>query len=135
MARKDLVRTTASVDGVNLGEFRSFSGGELTSADIKSVSGAGQVERARGGRQTVGNVTIAREDDGKVNFKQLAAKRGKKKMTVTRTPLDDDGNPQTARAITYTGKLMRVSPGEGDAQSDTDLDEVELEMSCDGIVS
>lgn len=135
MARKDLVRTTVSVDGQPLGEFRSFSGGELTSADIKSVRGAGLTEIARGGRQTVGNVTVAREDDGSVDLKALAAKRGKGKMTVTRTPLDDDNNPRSAQAITYTGKLLRVTPGEGDAQSDTDLDEFELEMSCDGVVS
>lgn len=135
MARRDLVRTTASVDGTPLGEFRSFSGGELTSADIKSVRGAGQTERARGGRQTVGNVTIAREDDGSVDLKHLATRRGKAAMTVTRTPLDENGDPQNARAITYTGKLLRVGPGEGDAQADTDLDEFELEMSCDGVVS
>lgn len=134
MARKDLVRTTASVDGTPIGEFRSFTGGELTSADIKSVSGAGKVERARGGRQTVGNVTIAREDDGSVDLNWLASRRGKAAMTVTRQPLDDDGNPR-GKGITYTGKLMRVSPGEGDAQADTDLDEFELEMSCDGVVS
>lgn len=56
-------------------------------------------------------------------------------MTVTRTPLDDDGNVLAAGAITYTGKLMRVGPGEGDASADTDLDEFELEMSCDGTVT
>lgn len=135
MARRDLIRTTASVAGTPLGEFRTFTGGELTSADIKSVRGAGQSERARGGRQTVGNVTIAREDDGTIDLKWLASQRGRAVMAVTRTPLDDDGNPQNARAITYTGKLMRVSPGEGDAASDTDLDEFELEMSCDGVIS
>jgi hypothetical protein len=56
-------------------------------------------------------------------------------MTVTRTPLDDDLNPRTAEAITYTGKLMAVRPGEGDAEAETDKDEFELEMSCDGGVS
>lgn len=139
MARKDLIRTTASVTfkGVTypLGEFRSFSGGELTSADIKATAGAGQTQRARGGRQTVGNVTIAREDDGSVDTKWLAGLRGKASMSVTRTPLDDDLNPRTAAAITYTGKLLRVAPGEGDAESDTDLDEFEVEMSCDSTVS
>jgi hypothetical protein len=140
MGRRDLVRTTASVQRADgtwliLGEFRSFSGGELTSADIKAVRGAGQAERARGGRQTVGNVTVAREDDGAVDLKYLATRRGKAAMTVTRTPLDDDGNVLSAGAITYTGKLMRVGPGEGDASADTDLDEFELEMSCDGTVT
>jgi hypothetical protein len=134
MARRDLVRTTASVDGVPLGEFRAFSGGELTSADVKSVSGAGQTERARGGRQTVGNVTVTREDDGSVDLTWLGTRRGKGVMRVTRQKLDADRNP-IGPSIVYTGVLLRVAPGEGDAAADNDLDEFELEMSCDGGVS
>jgi hypothetical protein len=136
MARKDLVRTTASLDGVPIpGEFRSFTGGELSSADVKSTRSAGGPQLARGGRQTVGNVTIAREDDGSFDVKAAGNKRGKARMVVTRTPLDDDGNPLNARAITYTGKLLNVRPGDGDNESDTDLDEFELEMSCDSVIS
>jgi hypothetical protein len=136
MARKDLVRTTASIDGTPIpGEFRSFSGGELTSADIKSTRGAGGPQVARGGRQTVGNVTIGREDDGTFDVKAASSKRGKGRMVVTRTPLDNDNNPLNARAITYTGILLAVRPGDGDNESDTDLDEFELEMSCDSVVS
>src|SRR5881409_510569 len=101
MARKDLVRTTASVDGKPLGEFRTFTGGGLTSADIKSPRGAGQTEVARGGRKTVENVTISREDQGEVDLHWLAARRGRARMVVTRQPLDDDGNPR-GKAITYT---------------------------------
>ncbi len=135
MARRDLVKTTVVVDGRNLGVFRTFTGGELTSADVKSVNGAGQVERARGGRQTVSNVTVGREDDGAIDLKALAHRRGKAAMSVTRTPLDDDLNPRSAEAITYTGKLLAVNPGEGDAGSDSEIDEFTLEMSCDGTVS
>lgn len=141
MARRDLVKTTASyVDPassrvVALGEFRTFTGGELTSADIKTTPGAGLAEVARGGRQTVGNVTISREDDGSLDLKWVASRRGKGGFVVTRTPLDEDNNPIDSRSITYTGKIVRVAPGEGDAQSDTDLDEFEIEMSCDGFIS
>lgn len=134
MARRDLIRTTASVAGKPLGEFRSFTGGELTSADVKSVRGAGQPERARGGRQTVGNVTVAREEDGGVDLLWLGSQRGRGRMVVTRQPLDEDLNPR-GNAMTYTGILMRVAPGEGDAGADSDLDEFELEMSCDSVVS
>lgn len=81
MARKDLVKTTASVtiNGVTfpLGEFKRFSGGDLGSADIKSTPGAGKAQRARGGRQMVDNVTIAREDDGAADLKYLATRRGR----------------------------------------------------------
>jgi hypothetical protein len=58
---QDTIRTTASLNGTPLGEFRTFSGGELTSADTKSARAAGQTERSRGGRKTIGNVTISRE--------------------------------------------------------------------------
>jgi hypothetical protein len=133
MPRRDLVRTTASVDGVPLGEFRTFTGGALTSAEIKSPRGAGQGEVARGGRQTVENVTIAREDQGEVDLKWLASRRGRGRMVVTRQPLDDDGNPR-GKGITYTGILLRVAPGEGDTGSDTDLDEFELECSTDSVI-
>lgn len=133
MSRKDLVRTTASVAGVPLGEFRMFQGGEITSADVKSVRGAGGPELARGGRQTVGNVTITREDQGEVDFHWLASQRGRGRMTVARQSLDQDLNP-TGPATVYTGVLMRVAPGEGDAQADNDLDEFELEMSCNSVV-
>jgi hypothetical protein len=139
MARRDLIRVTASITNSGsvypLGEFRSMSGGEATSADIKSSRGAGTPELARGGRQTVGNVTITREDDGTVDVKWLMSLRGRARMNVTRTPLDDDGNALSAKAITYTGKLLRVAPGEADTSSDTDLDEFELEMSCDSVIA
>lgn len=136
MARKDLVRTTASLDGVPIpGEFRSFSGGELTSADIKTTRGAGGPQQARGGRKTVGNVTVAREDDGTFDLKGASARRGKGRMSVTRTPLDNDGNPLTNRSVTYTGILLAVRYGDGDNESDTDIDEFELEMSCDSEVA
>lgn len=134
MPRKDLIRTTASVDGVPLGEFTGFSGGELTSASVKGPRGAGQADVARGGRQSVGDVTITREDDGAVDIKWLASRRGKAPMVVTRTPLDDDGNPKAAKSITYTGKLRDVNPGDADSRSDGEFDDFTLIMDCDGRV-
>lgn len=134
MARKDLIRTTATVDGIPIGEFRTFSGGAADSAERKAVNGAGQVERARGGRQTVENVVILREDDGSVDLTWLQSRRGKASMTVTRQPLDDDGNPR-GKSWTYTGKLKRVTPGEGDAEAETDGDDFELEQSTDGLIT
>jgi hypothetical protein len=133
VARRDTIRTTASVDGTPLGEFETFTGGELTSEDIKHARGAGQPEQAKGGRQTVGNVTIAREynaDSDDLHW--LSDRRGKGDMVVTRQPLDDDYNPK-GRPIVYSGKLMRVAPGESDVNSG-DIDSFELEMSCNGRV-
>jgi hypothetical protein len=137
MARKDLVQVVVRVDGVTLTKdgFRTFSGGEVTAADVKNVKAAGQVELARGGRISVGNVTVSREDDGEVNLLALTSRVGKANMEVDRIPLDDDLNPLTAKKRTYTGKLIRVAVGEGDAGSDSEMDDFELEMSCDGLVS
>jgi hypothetical protein len=132
MPRKDLIRTTATFNGQPAGEFRTFSGGDATWEDRKTTNGAGHIERARGGRKKVSNVTIVREDDGTFDFHALAQARHVS-MTVTRQPLDDDGNPR-GKAWTYTGKAVRVAPGEGDAESDTDGDDVTVEMSCDGMI-
>lgn len=134
MARKDLIRTTVSVDGVPLGEFTGFSGGGLGGASLKGPRGAGQTDVARGGRKTVEDVTVTREDDGTVTLKWLASKRNKD-MVVNRTPLDDDGNPKTAQAITYTGLLREVNPGDGDARSDGEFDDLTLVMDCHGEIA
>lgn len=140
MSFKANVRWTLTVQDADgtwkaLGPFRQSSGGDLDSGDTKSVAAAGEIERARGGRQTVSNVVLTREDDGSVDLKWLATRRGKASIIASRTPLDDDGNAMTARAITHTGKLKRVTPGDADAQSETDLDDFEVELSLDGIVS
>jgi hypothetical protein len=138
MARKDQIQITASVGGVYIGEFREFTGGGLTSAKIKARNGASQIERARGGRQMVDDVTITRENDGTVDLKWLQSVRGKQSqgaMTVLWTPSDDDGNPMASRAITYTGILSEVNIGAADAQSETDLDDFALVMLCTSLVS
>lgn len=133
MARKDLIRTTASFNGVPAGEFRTFAGGDATWEDRKTVSGAGQTERARGGRKKVANVTIMREDDGAFDFHALAQARSVS-MTVTRQPLDDDLNA-FGKSWTYTGKAVSVVPGEGDAEADSDGSDATVEMSCDGLIT
>jgi hypothetical protein len=129
VARQDTIRTTASLNGTPLGEFRTFSGGELTSADTKVARAAGQTERSRGGRKTIGNVTISREflpdaDD----LVEYGKHRGKPdQFVINRQPLDDDYNAK-GKSLTYTGTLIRVAPGNADLQGDG-LDDLEMEMS------
>jgi hypothetical protein len=134
MPRKDLIITTASVDGVALGVFRTFSGGNATAPSIKSSPGAGQGEVERGGRQQVSNVTIGREDDGTADLAWLMARRGKGRMIVHRTPTDPDGNPYMARQRVFTGVLLDVNVGDGDIMSTTDLDDFTLVMGCDSAI-
>jgi hypothetical protein len=129
VARQDTIRTTASLNGVPLGEFRTFSGGELTSADVKSAVAAGQTERSRGGRKTIGNVTIGREFNAAVDdLQEYGRHRGHPdQLVVTRQPLDDDFNAK-GKSLTYTCTLVRVAPGGADLQGDG-LDDLELEGS------
>ena len=139
MSRRDLVRTTASVyykgQLTYLGQFKTFSGGELQSANIKTVRGAGQIEEARGGRKTIGDVTISREDRGEVALSWLADMRGRARMAVHRVPLDLDLNPLNNRSLVYHGILMEVRPSEGDNEAEDDVDTFELIMSCDSEVT
>lgn len=131
MGAKNLIRTTATVDGVPLGEFRTFDGGAFDMTERKNASGAGQKRRAKTGKLTTDNVTVGREDDGAVDLTWLREQRGKD-MVVTRQPLDDDGNPR-GKPTVYTGKLKRCTPGAGDVNDETDDDVFELEQLTDDL--
>jgi hypothetical protein len=136
MARKDLVKVTATltVSGTlyPLGEFSTMTGGDFDSGELKRSGGAGQGKRARGGKKLVSNVVISREDDGSVDINWLKDQRNER-LDIYRTPLDDDGNPLTARMTHYTGKLKRVTPGEADTESEDEADTFEIEQSTDAI--
>lgn len=134
MAMKSDIRTTASFNGVPAGEFKTFSGGEINWANKGAVNGGGQTERAKAGRKTIGNITIGREDDGALNLRELGQQR-RVTATVSRIPLDDEGNPRNAETITYTGVVVKIGPGEADAESEDDLDTFEIEIRCDGMIS
>jgi hypothetical protein len=124
MALQSKVRVTASLAGRALGEFREFSGGELTASDTKSARGGGQQERSRGGRKTVGNVTITREATDLDDRAWAAQHRGHPdKMTVNYQPLDDDDNAFGA-STTYTGSLIRFALGDANADGDGTRDVV-----------
>lgn len=128
MALQSKVRVTASLAGRYLGEFREFSGGELTASDTKSTRGGGHQERSRGGRKTVGNVTITREQTDLDDRAYAAQHRGHPdKFVVNYQPLDDDDNA-FGPSTTYTGTLIRYAPGDADAGGDGTLD-VAYEMS------
>lgn len=129
MARQDLVRITASLAGRPLGEFSTFQGGELSSEDVKKSAGGGKQQRSRGGRQTVGNVTIGREFiEGLDSRADAASHRGRPdEFVIDYQPLDDHSN-NMGPSTTYTGTLIRFAPGEADSDGDSTLD-VEYEMS------
>jgi hypothetical protein len=118
----------------DLGKFKTFSGGEQTMGSAKTRAAAGQARKARNGLDDVGNVTIGREDDGTLDLKWLwSIRRGN--FSITFVPDDGEGNPRAKDSATYTGKLIRLERGEGDAEEDEDIDTFELEFNCDSAVS
>jgi hypothetical protein len=115
--------------GVPLGEFRTFSGGELTSADVKSARGAGQTERSRGGRKTIGNVTISRECD-RPTTTPGARPAPRQARPVRHHP------PAARRRLQREGQVARPTPARSSASpratptlGGDGLDDLELEMS------
>lgn len=128
-ARQDLVRWTGSLAGRPLGEFTTGSAVPLTAEDSKGARGAGQQERSRGGRKTIGNITVGRDFDERYDIEDEADRhRGKPDVFVlTRQRLDVDHNDK-GPAKTYVGTLVRYEVGEADADGD-DADTVEYEMS------
>lgn len=135
MASKFLIRTTASLqdfDGtwVNLGPFKTFTGGDFSSTKPKSTRAAGEKEIARAGRSTTGDVTIGRENDGAISLDWFRDRRNRP-MSVSRQNLDDDKNP-FGNPLVYTGKLSDINVGDGDAEDNGDaLDDFTLTVSCD----
>lgn len=119
MSREDQHQTTVTVDGVPLGVFDTIDGGEADSEETKYRPGGMAEEISLGGRGTISNVTLgrlyelARDHD---TIRWLMARRGKARATVTRQPLDVDGNA-FGRPFVYTGTVKTVTLPKGDSNS------------------
>lgn len=131
VSAKSMVRSTLTVDGVNLGECRTLSDGAFSMTERKHVNAAGQGARARPGRKTTENVTGTIADDQVIDGLSLLAwlksKRGKNAV-VNRQPLDDDGNPKGGSYPAFKGLFLRATPGEADIEDDSDDDVIEFEI-------
>jgi hypothetical protein len=132
--REDTWLITLAVDGVNLGVFDSFSGGELDSEESKYRPGGMAAEISLGGTQMVGNVTISRYCDRLRDWpriKWLQSRRGKGRVSIGVTPLDPNG-ATGGTPLVYTGTLKTVTPPEIDSTG-TDAAQLELECTIDGV--
>lgn len=136
MSREDQVKVSLTLNGEDWGTWDTFSGGAVESEETKYRPGGMAPQVSLGGATTVTNITIARlyealRDHGNVHrLMQLA---GKATAVVKKQPLDVDGNP-FGRPLTYTGKLMNVTPPDHDSES-SDAARIELEISTDGSVA
>lgn len=136
MSRQDQANITVVVDGVDLGTFDKFSGGEIDSEETTYLPGAMGPRVALGGTVTIGAVTVSRlydlaRDHGRVHW--LISRAGKGAVTINKQPLDVDGNVY-GRPLVYTGRLKQVNPPEIDSES-SDAALIELEVTPAGTVA
>lgn len=136
-SREDQYAVTVSVGGVSLGTFDKLTGGELDSEEQKYRPGGMGAEVALGGPRTTTNVTVSRiyslDADHAVNLSTLKAGIGKAEVTVTKQPLDVDGNTYGS-AVVYKGVLKTVKLPDHDSGSN-DPGMLELEVSTNAVVS
>lgn len=140
--RQDQFRVTVSYrnargEWIQTGVWDKFSGGEADSEETKYKPGGMGQERSLGGSQTVSNVTVTRlydivERDDHTLARTLRAGRGKYLMSVSKQPLDADGNA-FGRPDVYTGMLKRVKTPDHDSETSS-AGTWELEISSVGSI-
>lgn len=127
--------TTCTVDGRPLGVFDSVEGGEVDSQESKYYPGGMAPQVALGGQQTISNVTLGRlnvlaRDHDLIRWLQTRAGRGL--ATISRQPLDDDGNP-FGTPFVYSGVLKKVTLPNGDSNASSEA-KWTIEISTAGTV-
>lgn len=136
MSREDQYSVTVNIDNTDLGVFDKLTGGEIDSEESKFRPGGMASQVSLGGYKTVSNLTVSRlydlaRDHLKVQF--LLERVGKGSATISKQPLDVNGNPFGA-PIVYTGKLKQVKLPDHDSES-ADAAMIELEFSPNATVS
>ncbi len=135
MSRQDLYQVTVLVDGVSTGTWDKCEGGEVDSNEVKYKPGGLAPELSLGGTVTTSNLTVtrlhivARDNDLR---KSLLGKVGRSLVTVTKQPLDTDGNAVGA-PDTYVGRLKKVTNPIADSMTTTAATWA-LEVSTSGSV-
>lgn len=131
-ALKHQWRVTVWVEGIgNLGAFDQSTGGVGESAEKKYREGGAVDQTVLGGARMRSNVTVERifkaERDGAI-FKALDNARGRRKMIVTKQPLDDDYNDM-GEPIIYRGKVKTVTGPDTDSNDDDGETKLIIEQS------
>lgn len=133
MSREDQYNVTVSIDELTLGTFDKLTGGMIDSSETKYKPGGMAPEISLGGSKTVENVTVTRLykfDRDHPLIGTLVSKVGKGNTTITKQPLDVDGNVFGAPMI-YRGVLKSVTPPDHDSMgSDPGLLALEVSPSA-----
>lgn len=119
--RQDKWSNTVTIDGKPWGVWDTLDGGEVTGNEQKYKPGGMQPEKSLGGSTSVGNLTLGRlleKPDWEPMRLLMISRVNKAPVSVARQPLDEDGNP-FGKPLTYTGKLLTVTPGATDSNSDS----------------
>jgi hypothetical protein len=109
----------AGDDYLDLGTWTTFSGGEMDSSTQSVHPGGMNPPVVTGGRATTGDITITRPfqvGDHNLIF-QLSTRVGRASITVTKQPLDADGNVAGLTALVFSGMLKGLTHPEHDAES------------------
>jgi len=117
--RQDNWLNTVTIDGKSFGVWDTLAGGDIESSETKYRPGGMQPEVSLGGNVSVNNLTLGKlltQGDYTDQLRALmtTGRVGKAPASVSRQPLDADGNP-FGTPLTYTGKLMHVLPGDTDS--------------------
>lgn len=135
MSRQDQYAIAVTIDGEDTGIWDKMSGGNVDSEETKYKPGGMAKSVSLGGSVNVENVTVSRLyvlDRDHLKVKSWINRAGRAGVTVTKQPLDVDGNV-FGSPLVYTGKLKAVNPPEVDSES-SDAALIELEISTVGTV-
>jgi hypothetical protein len=134
VSKSYLSRVTLNVEGVDYGIFESISAINGTSGTSKRATGGGGPIKARPGRQTMENVTLAKEYEPDLHageFRTLMTNRGWGRATASFQPISPSERSAIGEPVVVSGILERVQLSGGDANSDDEM-MLEVELSLDG---
>jgi len=130
MSRVDQYNVTVSIDGVSYGTWDHLTGGDIDSVETKYAPGGMAPQVSLGGKQEVANVTLERLYDltrDHTTVPTLRSKVGKGAVTVSKQPLDVDGNA-FGSPIVYKGKLKKLGLPDANSES-SEAAKIQLEVS------
>ena len=133
--RQDQWANTISIDGKPMGVWDTLSGGGSDSDNTTYRPGGMSPQVSLGGPRTIGEIKcgrlVSREDWDYMHG--LMNRTGQARATVSRQPLDEDGNPW-GRPLTYTGVVKTCEPGDTDSNS-SDAQVWEITITPEGSVA
>lgn len=135
--RQDQWSNTVTIDGKPLGVWDTLAGGESDSETTTYRPGGMQPQVSLGGPRTIGDITLGRllsKASADWDFLHTLMNRtGQASATVSRQPLDENGNPW-GRPLVYRGKVRTCRPGDTDSNS-SDAQVWEIVVTPEGSVA